>query len=158
MRYHRQSPQDSHECRYCGRREYTDVPGKRLGRCSGCKTGRYWNHEIRGVCCSCDKDHAKLTERVRGEYAAREYAQQQLEEHMQREHRARVVADRIGEIERDAAYYQRKGQLTEDDWRDHELAREYRALLREWWSLPVTGEDLEHSPSKNRTLTGKGYI
>ena len=157
MRYHR----DSVHCPYCSKDEYYTVPGKGLGRCK-CGGSRVWNEAYEPgtpdvLCRSCGVIAEKLTERVRAEYAAAEQARETIDRHIAEVHKVRVMADRLKDIERQAAYEQKHGRLSDADWKDHPLAVEYRALVKQWWALPpLDPEDAAESPTWNRMLTAAG--
>lgn len=140
-------------CPYCGRREYYARPGQRLGRCA-CKGRRTWDPETREAkCCTCGKVSPKLTARVREEYDTKQATIEGMAEHVQQAHRAHVIRDRMEEIEQQAAYLERHGKELDIHGED---AREYRALMREWWTLPPadTTEALSGHHQSARDNTG----
>lgn len=165
MRRHLRSHRDhTHvRCEYCSWCETHATPARALGKCS-CGGGRHVHRPDDGSrvdvrCWRCGKVSPRLTARVREELDAVTTAYERRDAHVRTKHRAKQIADQIRDIERSAASLWKHGQLTDDDWQCHELAVEYRALLREWWALPaVTVSDLGHSPSARRTLTGKGLL
>lgn len=80
----------------------------------------------------------------------------QQEAHVSEAHRDIWIADRMRAIEQEARWALEAE--TERDWATDPLAIEYRALLKEWWTIPVSNAALALSPSKERTLTGKGAL
>lgn len=69
--------------------------------------------------------------------------------------RAKTIAQRMTDIEREA-----RSITTSDEWATHPLAIEYRALMVEWWALPIAipHRVLEDSPSANRMLSSRSSI
>jgi hypothetical protein len=144
-------------CPYCSRSEYVDEPGKALGRCK-CGGKRYAHRTDDGAysvaCGTCRTVSEKLSERVTNEYRELKFQRRRMADHVEADHRPRVILDRISAIESHARALHRIEPFTDQDWRDHELAVEYRALMREWWALPaVSAEDVMHSPTLHRRLT-----
>jgi hypothetical protein len=69
--------------------------------------------------------------------------------------RAKAIVRRMADIEREA-----RNITTSDGWATDPLAIEYRALMREWWALPIPIPHtlLAESPSAGRMLTSKSSI
>jgi hypothetical protein len=73
--------------------------------------------------------------------------------------RAKEIVRRMADIEREARQY----DITADDdraWATHPLAVEYRALMCEWWALPIPipHRTIAESPSQGRMLTARTTI
>lgn len=125
-------------CSYCEWRDSYLIPGLSLGRCR-CRgkhvvyVGADQPDDV--VCNRCGHVSERLTARLREEREQQANSQNRLTEHECTQHRPEHIVDRMIEVERESRYEAKEGRLTDADWRDHPLAVEYRALLREWWGL-----------------------
>lgn len=146
-------------CPYCAFRRYYARVGLGFGRCAcGCKRFAGYGdddpHTVRCISQSCGKVSERLSARVRDEREAEIATAAEMDAHIQAEHRPKIIIDRLSEIEREARYGMRHGQIIEADWQTHELAVEYRALMREWWArLTYDPTDV---PLTDYSLTSRG--
>lgn len=121
------------ECRFCPRRRYIPDPPS-IARC-GCGARRIFDRETLTVRCmsqACVKVSPLLTSRYVRHAAQVERDRTDIDNHIATDHMADVIFERMGDIERECKYH----TLTDDDWATHPLAVEYRALMRQWWTLP----------------------